>query len=264
MSLHDYLQEDSSCKQLAEGAIHAVSPLLDDPDPDPTLKILDDWAFELAARMPLPWSLHGAIDAINYFLFTEHELRGDRQSYDDPQNAALPKVIARRRGLPITLSILWIDVARRLGFDAVGIALPGHFITALRTDMGNLYFDPFNGGRALGEEEAANLVRRASQGRLTFKPEMLHPVEHRTILARLVRNLHVRFVHQGLWDEALWTSTHLVLLIPNDPTPHRDRAFVRLKRGEVMAAVKDLQEALRLSQEDETELAQWIEKLQGK
>lgn len=262
MSLHDYLLLDPACGQLAEGAIHAVAPMLQDPDPEPVLATLDQWAFDLAGRMPLPWSIHGAIDALNHYLFEEMELHGDRITYDDPENAVLPKVIARRKGLPIALSILWIDVARRLGLDAVGIALPGHFVTALRLDVGMLYFDPFNHGRALGEEDAARIVRKATSGRITFDPGMLEPIPHRAILLRLVRNLHARFVKLESWEEALWSATHLILLAPGDTGPYRDRAFVHLKRGEIMPAVRDLQEAVRLSHEDDPQLQDWIEKLQ--
>ena len=91
---------------------------------------------------------------------------------------------------------------------------------------------------------------------------MLESVSHRAILVRLIRNLHVQFVKTEEWDEALWTSTHLTLLAPEDTGPYRDRAFVHLKRGEILPAVKDLQEAIRLSQEDDPQLREWIEKLQ--
>jgi regulator of sirC expression with transglutaminase-like and TPR domain len=261
MSLHEFLLTDPECRQLAKGAVLAVAPMLDDPDPDPVLATLDDWAFELAGRMPLPWSIHGAIDALNHYLFEELGLHGDRMAYDDPENAVLPKVITRRKGLPIALSILWIDVAKRLGLDAVGIPLPGHFVTALRLDLGMLFFDPFNRGRALGEEEAARIVQKVSGGRVAFDPVMLEPVAHRTILLRLVRNLHSRFVKAEHWDEALWSATHLILLAPQDTGPYRDRAFVHLKRGEIMPAVQDLQVAIQLSQEDDPQLRDWIEKL---
>ena len=88
------------------------------------------------------------------------------------------------------------------------------------------------------------------------------PVSHRAILTRLVRNLHVRFLRAHAWSEALWTSTHLVLLSPGESLPYRDRAFVHFKRGEMAAGMKDLNEAIRLGQEIDPELVQWMEKLQ--
>lgn len=263
MSLHDFLQRDPGCIGLAEGAVHAVAPLLDDPDPAPLLETLEGWAFELAGRMPLPWNFHEAVDALNAFLFQEQGLRGDRETYDDPENAVLSRVIERKRGLPISLSILWMDQARRLGFEPVGIALPGHFIVGLKLDVGALYFDPFNGGRAVGQGDAERLVQAATGGRATFDPAMLEPASHRSILARLVRNLHVGYVRRRNWDEALWTSTHLVLLMPGDPASFRDRAFVRHQRGEESAALADLQEAIRLSPEGDPELARWAARLRG-
>jgi len=260
-SLHEYLQADPACRNLAAGAVLAVGPLLDDPDPSPLDRTLEAWAFELAGRMPLPWSIHGAIDALNGYLFHDQGLQGDRESFENPENAVLPKVLERRRGLPIALSILWIDLARRLGLDAVGVGLPGHFITGLRLDLGSLYFDPFHAGHPVGDEEAARLVRRSTGGRIAFTPAMLEPLSHRAILARLVRNLHARYLRSQAWGEAFWTATHLVLLSPEDPLPYRDRAFVRLKRGEVLEALKDLQEAIRLGQDSDPQIAEWVERL---
>ena len=260
-SLYEYLQADPECHDLAAGAVLAVGPLLEDPDPALLTHILEEWAFELAGRMPLPWSIHGAIDALNHYLFEEQGLRGDRATYDDPDNAVLPRVMARRRGLPVTLSILWIDVARRLGLDAFGVGLPGHFITGLRLDLGALYFDPFHGGLPVGEEEAARLVRRSTGGRMTFDPTMLEPLSHRAILARLLKNLHARFLRNQNWDEGFWTATHLILLNPTDSLSLRDRAFVRLKRGEAAEALQDLQEAIRLSPDSEAQLMAWMERM---
>jgi regulator of sirC expression with transglutaminase-like and TPR domain len=262
MSLHEYLQADPQCDQLLAGAVLAVGPMLDDPDPAPALAQVGQWADDLAGRMPLPWNFHEAVDTLNRYLFQEVGLKGDQETYDDPANAAIPKVIARRRGMPITLSILWMEVARQLGFRPVGVALPGHFITGLRSDLGILHFDPFNGGRPLGEEGAARLVEMATGGRAAFDPAMLLPVSHRAILVRLVRNLHVRFLRSKAWAEALWTSTHLVLLCPGESLPYRDRAVVHFKRGEVSAGMRDLAEAVRLGQEVDPELLQWMERLQ--
>jgi len=262
MSLHEFLREDPGCRNLVEGAIHAVAPALEDPDPGPVLAQLDAWAFTLAGRMPLPWNTHKAIDALNDLLFVELGFQGDRETYDDPLNALLPSVIARRKGLPIALSILWVDLARRLGFDAVGVGLPGHFIAALRTDVGLLCFDPFHKGRALGEEGGAELVKAATAGRLSFHKDMLRPASGREILIRLVRNLHLRFMHAESWEEALWTSTHLVLLDPANPRPLKERAFVHLQRDEPGPALVDLREALRLSPDPDPEIQAWLSQLE--
>jgi regulator of sirC expression with transglutaminase-like and TPR domain len=262
MSLLEYLREDPGCSNLVRGAIHAVAPLLADPDPAPVELLLSQWAFELAGRMPLPWSFHGAIDALNHYLFVDQGLKGDRETYDDPLNALVPVALVRRRGLPITLSILWIDVARRMGFDASGVALPGHFITSLRLDLGRLFFDPFNGGRPVGEERAMELVDRATGGRAVFDPSMLVPATDRAILVRLVRNLHLRFVRLEDWEDALWTSTHLILLEPGEGIHYRDRAFIRLQRGETREGILDLQEAIRLTEDVDPALVQWMTRLQ--
>lgn len=262
MSLHDFLLRDPTCEQLAEGAIHAVSPLLEDPDPVPVLGLLEHWADRLAGRMPLPWDTVEALEAVNDYLFRHVGLRGDRETYEDPRNALLPQVISRRRGLPISLSIIWIDVARRLGLNAVGIGLPGHFLAGLLTSEGLLCIDPFHGGRAVGEEEAAELVSRATADRIAFRPDMLKAATHRAILTRLVRNLHLHFVKEETWEEALWTSTHLQLLDPDDSQPYKERGMVHLKRGEAGKAMKDFRAAMDRSSSADPELVKWMEKLE--
>lgn len=247
MGLQAYLARDPECRNLVEGAIHAAAPLLSDPDPAPTLALLDAWAFQLAGRMPLPWNLHKAIDALNHFLFRDLGLTGDRDTYDAPANAALPLVIERRRGLPIALAILWMATAERLGLKSVGIPLPGHFIAGLQLDTGILCFDPFHGGRPVGVQEAAALVHEATGGRVPFESAFLQPARHRDILVRLVRNLFVRFMRAKAWDDALWAADHLVLLSPRDSGSWRDRAEVHLNRDRLPEAIADLQRALALS-----------------
>jgi len=262
MSLLDYLRDDPECRQLAEGAVHAVAPALDDPDPDHVAMQLNEWAFILAGRMPLPWNTHKAIDALNHLLFEELGFEGDRETYDDPLNALLPAVIMRRKGLPISLSILWVDLARRLGFDAVGVGLPGHFIAAIRTDFGLLCFDPFHKGRAVGEERGAELVRSATAGRVDFSRDMMRPANNRETLIRLVRNLHLRFMHAEDWEEALWTGTHLILLDPDNPRVHKERAFIHLQRDEPEPALVDLREALRLNPDPDPEIQAWLAQIE--
>lgn len=262
MSLLEYLREDPDCRNLAEGAVHAVAPALDDPDPDHVSMQLNEWAFILAGRMPLPWNTHKAIDALNDLLFVELGFEGDRETYDDPLNALLPSVIVRRKGLPIALSILWIDLAHRLGFDAVGVNLPGHFIAAIRTDFGLLCFDPFHKGRPVGEESGAELVKSATAGRIDFHRDMLVPASNRQILIRLVRNLHLRFMAAESWEEAIWTATHLVLLDPANPRPLKDRAFIHLQRDEPGPGLADLLEAMRLSPGPDPEIQAWLEQLE--
>lgn len=254
MSLLEYLRDDPRCSRLAVGAVHAVAPLLEDPDPALLERHLEEWGFELAGRMPLPWNFHKAIDELNALLFEEWRFEGDRETYGDPRNAVLPEVLRRRKGLPIALSILWIDLARRLGFDAVGVGLPGHFIAAIRTDLGLLCFDPFHGGQAVGLDRAAELVAAATEGRVAFHASMLAPTPDRLILARLVRNLHRRYAQREDWPDALWTATHLVLLQPEDPEPYKARAFVHLQRMDPEAAMQDLEAAQALTPGTDPEL----------
>jgi regulator of sirC expression with transglutaminase-like and TPR domain len=92
---------------------------------------------------------------------------------------------------------------------------------------------------------------------------MLSATPDRQILVRLVRNLHLRYLHAERWEEALWTSTHLILLEPSNPRPRKERAFVHLQRDEPAPALEDLQEALRLSPEPDPEIEAWLLQLRS-
>ncbi len=113
----------------------------------------------------------------------------------------------------------------------------------------------------MGEEGGAELVESASAGRMTFHRGMLRPASGREILIRLVRNLHMRFMHAESWEEALWTGTHLILLDPYNPRVHKERAFVHLQRDESEPALIDLREALRLSPDPDPEIQAWLAQL---
>jgi regulator of sirC expression with transglutaminase-like and TPR domain len=138
---------------------------------------------ELAASCPTP-DLAGLIT----HLFGEAGFRGNSSHYDDPENSYLDRVLDRRLGIPITLSVLAIEVGRRIGVPLVGIGLPGHFLVR-HAAGGEELLDPFNGGRSVPPEECEHLVRRIYGPALEFSASMLAPVATRAILARMLANL---------------------------------------------------------------------------
>lgn len=112
-------------------------------------------------------------------------LGGDIDNYYDPRNSFLNEVIDRRKGIPITLAVVWIEVGRRAGIDVQGVALPGHFLVF----AGGQLVDPFHGGEAIGADEAAVLVAENYGGAPRLNPEWLEPVDSRAILKRMLGNL---------------------------------------------------------------------------
>jgi hypothetical protein len=206
--------------------------------------------------MPLPWNLHSAIDALNQYLFQEVGLQGDQETYDDPANAAIPRVIARKRGMPITLSILWMDVARRLGFNAVGRGPAGPLHHRAEAGPGHPALRPLQRRPRPGRGRARpGWWSRPPAAGPPSTPAMLLPVSNRAILVRLVRNLHLRFLRCARLGRGA-----LDLHPPGAAVPRTRACRTATAPSSTSSAgrwppgMKDLNEAIRLGQEIDPEL----------
>lgn len=174
--------------------------------------------------------------------------RGNEDDYYDARNSWLPDVLKRRTGLPISLSVLFVALARRLGLNAEGIGLPYHFIARVEvtSDQGHgfVYLDPFHGARPLDMDDCRKFVEARGHD---FDPEVhLHPVPTREILVRMCNNLLLVFDRDRKALEAERVATVLVHLTPADPVPLVIRAERRMRRKEMALAREDLLAALAL------------------
>ncbi len=177
----------------------AIARLDDEPfDDDEVLATLEDWADSVReASMREP---DGAVDALTSMLGGKLGLRGDEDQYDDPENSFLPRVVERRLGLPILLSIVYIEVGRRAGVPLFGLALPGHFVVGHHPGNESLLvIDPFAGGAVLSLDDIEARVVRAGAA---LAPEMLSPASAYTIATRMLRNLLGSYQRRSLWDKA--------------------------------------------------------------
>jgi len=129
-------------------------------------------------------------------LFDVDGYRGDADDYYDPRNAYLNEVIDRRRGIPITLSLVFLDVATRVGLTAFGVGLPGHYIVKVQFELNEVYVDPFHGGATLTMAEIVELVSGVSGGKVRLSSEHLRSWTPRQTLVRVLANL------QGMWTRA--------------------------------------------------------------
>ncbi len=191
------------------------------PDLDPVLYLhqMDEWAADIQA------DIAASIDPIatlNRFLFGDLRFDGNRSFYGDPRNSYLNQVIERRLGLPITLSVLYIEGARRLGLRVEGIGLPGHFIVRYLEQGGARFIDPFHQGRRLSGEDCRNLVIDLSDGRVEFQLAMLEPVDAPFILTRMLTNLKNAYVQEQQFDQALPVVERLLDVAPDEPAHLRD------------------------------------------
>jgi regulator of sirC expression with transglutaminase-like and TPR domain len=208
---------------------------------------LDALAGRVAARLgdvrpPLQVML-----ALKAVLSDEERFRGNEKDYYDPRNSFLNEVLDRHLGIPITLSVLTIEVARRVGLRLQGVAFPGHFLVKCPPQPGlpgEVFIDPFNGLELLGAEECTARFRAVLHGR-KFDPSYLDAVDARQILARMLHNLKRIYVEKGDDVRALWVVDRLLLLQPDNLEERRDRGLVAARLGGTAAAVQDLEAYLR-------------------
>jgi len=180
-------------------------------------------------------------------VFLDAGYRGNEQSYYDPRNSFLNEVVVRRLGIPITLSLLTIEVARRLGLQLQGVGFPGHFLVKCPAQAGlagDVFIDAFNGWQLLGAEECTARFRAALHGR-SFDQSFLEPVDSRHILTRLLHNLKRIYVERGDDVRTLWVVDRLLQVTPGDLEERRDRGLVSARLGGTVAARRDLEAYLR-------------------
>jgi len=194
------------------------------------------------------WPLKMAV--INQHLFEELGYRGDRDEYYDPRNSYLNEVFERRLGNPISLALVQIEVARRLGVPLDGVSFPGHFLVRLPVDDGVLVMDPFNRGRPLDEEELRKRARPHLGGEAPDDHalgQILHPATHRAILMRMLRNLHGVYTDRDDWERAARSADRMLRLAPDNADALRDRGLAYLKMGHRLGARTDLSQYLQMN-----------------
>jgi regulator of sirC expression with transglutaminase-like and TPR domain len=203
-----------------------------------------------AARLPL--SIHKAsldrVKALRLFLAETCGFRGNEQDYYDPKNSCLNHVLDRRVGIPITLSVLYMEVGRRLGAPLAGVGLPGHFLLKYYDSNDDaLFIDPFHGGRFVDSSGCRDLVRRMYEGRLSFHPSFLEPVDKRYIVLRMLNNLRSIYVHGQQFSKALRVIEMILAITPASSDDLKQRGLIHYKLGHYKQARQDLEACLFLN-----------------
>jgi regulator of sirC expression with transglutaminase-like and TPR domain len=181
------------------------------------------------------------LHAVQAYLFDELRFRGNTRRYEDPANSYLNVVLRRRLGTPLTLSLVFMEVAQAAGFETRGVALPGHFIAAATFGGRCLLVDPFHGGRVVTEEDCGELVARATGRPGLFHRGLLQGAPPRAVLRRLLLNLKRAWLGRSDWPRALGVVEMLLLLDPEDLFEVRDRGFLLAHLGRPGAAATDLE-----------------------
>jgi regulator of sirC expression with transglutaminase-like and TPR domain len=177
------------------------------------------------------------------FLFDELGFSGNAGDYADPRNSFLNEVLERRLGIPISLSVLYLEIAKRLDIRAEGVGLPGHFIVRVTLENGEvIYLDPFHGGQLLSEEDCRRRVAVVSGGALPFHESFLNPVQSRYILTRMLNNLKNFYSAANDFPRAARVIERLLVLTPDDVMEMRNLGLLYGQMGKRRQAV-DLLEA---------------------
>ena len=223
---------------LATGALLVAST--DDPnvDIDGCRANLDRMAEAARARMPSQAGPLEELNAITDLLFGVIGFAGNRNDYYDPNNSYLHQVLERRLGIPITLSLLCIEVGRRAGIPVLGIGMPGHFLVRHR-DEDNYFVDAFNGGVLMNRDECSAVLREAAGDDARLEEHHLNPVTPREILARVLRNLKAIYWDREEFDRCITTIGALMAVLPDRPEEQRDRGVVHLKAGNHQQSADD-------------------------
>src|SRR2546430_5428900 len=223
----DLLQAPDSAIDLGRAALAVARiehPQLDDRH---ELARLD----ALAARVGSARDAGGTLDRLRRFLFQEEGFRGNDGEYYDPRNSCLNDVLDRKLGIPITLSVLTMEVGRRVGLEIAGVGLPGHFIVSAAVGGKPVLLDPFHGGTVLTPASAAEVAARAVGRPVKLEEAHWTPCSRRQIVVRMLRNLKTIYAKQKDWDRALGVIERLLLIDPDAPTHLRDRGTVLVKAG---------------------------------
>jgi regulator of sirC expression with transglutaminase-like and TPR domain len=212
---------------------------------------LDELARAVAPRLAEAQSARERVAVLNRFLFVEHGFAGNRERYDDPRNSFLNDVIDRRTGIPITLSLVYMEVARRAGIDADGVGFPGHFL--VRHGAGEPVIVDCFFGTVLSPEDCQSRLTAALGAGAWLRPELhLRKATPREILVRLLGNLKLLYVRSADFGRALACCERILLVEPGAPHELRDRGLVYEKLECFGAAAADLERFLELAPDDES------------
>ena len=218
---------------------------------------IERMAARLRGRVSHQTDAEEKVIALNQFLFDDLGFAGNADDYYDARNSYLNDVIERRRGIPISLSILYMEIGRKIGLPLEGVSFPGHFLVRLSLRGRTLVLDPFSGGEPLSEHDLRKLLKQviAGSGRAGLRSldevaaelpldQFLEPAGHRQVLARVLRNLKNIYREKDEPQRMLQVMNRLLLVGPHETSELRDRGLVYQKLEAFRAALRDLSDYL--------------------
>lgn len=232
---------------LGKAALTIATSDYPDLDINAYLSRIDALATAVAARLGAEADVYRSIAALNFVLFQEQAFRGNREHYFDPRNSFLNEVLDRKTGIPISLSILYIEVAHRIGLSLQGVGFPGHFLVKYPADNEEIVVDPFNRGEILSQQNLETMLYRLYGGKIVYEPHLLEAISKKQILKRMLNNLKIIYLRQNDFIKGLSIVERLMVLDPVSGEDIRDRGLIYLQLECFKQALEDLESYLRLA-----------------
>jgi regulator of sirC expression with transglutaminase-like and TPR domain len=231
---------------LFEATVAIAQDEYPDLDVQQVLGDVDQMLARLKRRLPADAPALQRLRLLNQFFFHDLSFGGNVNNFYDPDNSYLNAVLRTRRGIPISLAVLWMELAQGLGLHARGIAFPGHFMVKVSLPKGQVVIDPFNGQSLSREElnERLEMYKRPRGLVEDFDVPLglyLQAARPREIVGRMLRNLKEIHVTQNDWPRLIAVLDRLIILVPDAWVEYRDRGLAWAEQGDAARAVDDLQ-----------------------
>jgi regulator of sirC expression with transglutaminase-like and TPR domain len=239
---------DDESLPVTETALAMAQDAYPDVDLQATLAEIDELALRLKRRLPEDASLAEKVGALNRFFFRELGFASNLNDYYDPDNSHLNIVVKRRRGIPISLAVLYMEIGEQIGISVKGVSFPGHFLLRITLPEGDVMLDPTT-GQSLSEAQMVDMLepylldaRGESVGNVLRM--LLQPATGREIIARMLHNLKAIYAQTERWQRLLAVQQRLVILLPENIEEVRDRGFVYARLDYLRPALEDLERYL--------------------
>ncbi len=242
---HEMIQRPEPEIDLARAALLVAAE--NDPtlDVDTEMARLETWARELGGRIEPGWNNLQRLARLRTFMYEHLGFKGDVRGYYSPANSMLHSVMTRRLGIPLTLSIVFMEIGWRIGVPFEGVGFPGHFLVRLAGEPGDLLLDPYDHGASVHEEDCRRMIELTTGGTVPYDPSMIRSLGKRDMIARLLFNLKVACLKAGDDLGALSAVERLLLLHPDEPPELRDRGLLLYRMDRYREARVSLSAYLR-------------------
>jgi regulator of sirC expression with transglutaminase-like and TPR domain len=226
---------------LAKAALYIAQEEYPDLDAEEYMNALDVMADEVEERLPAERYPLRIIQTLNQYFYDDLGYIGNTSDYYDPRNSFLNEVIERRTGIPITLSLVYLEVSRRLDFPMVGINMPGHFLIRPSFEEAGIFVDAFNRGEILFQQDCEARLAQMYGRPVQMQSSFITSVSPRQILVRMLRNLKFIYLNRSELPKAQAAVERILLLFPDAPIEIRDRGLIYYQLGDEPQAAQDLE-----------------------